>query len=168
MKTLILLLFLTIAQAQNTTIHFFYGGSENLGSEILFKIKGTENTYIGGGFSGALNQRKALGTFLVGNISSYDLKQKSLGHLNEQWCSIYATSSFGFLNTVQVKYRLGLAVSNKKAIFESSNGKYNKIDREIYEPLIGISFMKEITKDYAIEAGIDNFNKITVGFTVLF
>ena len=55
MKKIILLLLMinSISYSQNTTMHFYYGTAKNFGGEVLFQIRGTESTYLGGGFSGA-------------------------------------------------------------------------------------------------------------------
>lgn len=170
MKKLILLLLLTtVSYAQeDATVHFYYGSAEMLGAEILYHPKSTESFFIGGGFSGALNQRKAEGEAEYSRITEYDKEQTKLGHLNEQWCSLYVTSSFGFFKGILIKYKTGLAVYNKKITFESDTHQYNKIEKVLYKPLIGIGAMYSINKDVGIELGIDSFNKATIGFTVLF
>lgn len=94
MKTLILLLLSTFAYCQTTTIHFYYGTEKMLGSEIMFQIK--DHTYLGGGFSGALNPDRSLN--------------------DEKWCSVYATASFGYIGNIMIKYKAGLATFTNKKI----------------------------------------------------
>ena len=169
MKTLLLLLIPILSFSQEeATVHFYYGSAQMLGAEILYHPKNTESFFIGGGFSGALNQRKADGNAEYSRITDYDRRQTKIGHLNEQWCSLYVTSSFGFLGSVLVKYKTGLAVYNKKVTFESGTYQYNKIESVLYRPLIGIGAMYSISKDYGIEIGADTFNKITIGITANF
>lgn len=165
MKTLALLLLAFTGYSQNTTIHFYYGSDNNTGAEVMFAIRGTESSCIGGGFSGALKQKPVL----PGHINEYDLRQKINKSFSEKWCSLYGVGSLGFLGPALIKYKGGLAVYNRKIDFESANGyEYTKIDRVEYKPLLGISAMCSITQDIGIEAGFDNFNKATIGFTILF
>ncbi len=160
-KIILALLFVNLANAQKTTVHFYYGTANNVGSEIMFHLKGTESTYLGGGFSGAWKQQSVSGK----NISEYDKRQLVTQSIREEWCSIYAVGSCGFLGSVLIKYRGGLSVYNDKFQF---NEQYWKLDKAVFKPLIGASAMYSITKDYGIEAGIDTFNKVTIGFTANF
>ncbi len=93
-KLILLLLFTVIAQAQETTLHFYYGTENTLGAEIITHIEGTESFYLGGGYGGVLTQDRTSGKF-------------------EKWCNIYTSTSFGYIREVMVKYRAGLAVYNK-------------------------------------------------------
>jgi len=137
MKTLLLILVTSIGYSQNTTVHFYYGTANNAGAEVMFALRGTESTYIGGGYSGALSP------------------DRSVDH--EKWCSIYAVGSFGYLGPIMVKYRAGLATF--------TNFKIVNVD---YKPMAGVSAMYTITKDVGLEVGADTFNKVTLGFTILF
>lgn len=76
---------------------------------------------------------------------------------NERWCDIYAVTSFGYIGNVMIKEKAGLST------FTSNNGKTIS-----YKPLIGIGAMYALNKDYGIEAGIDSFNGVTIGFCVIF
>jgi len=166
-KLIYLLLVSSMCHAQNTTVHFFYGTSQIAGGEMMFNIRGTENFYLGGGFSGALNQKKSDGTIAYGNITTSEL-QYAVKSLDEEWCSIYGVGSSGFIRKVLIKYKGGLSVYNRKKTFDNGQLVYNKIDKVLYKPLIGIGAMYSINKDLGIEVGIDTFNKFTGGFAVLF
>jgi hypothetical protein len=153
------------AAAQNTTIHFYYAQEQTTGGEIMFALRGTESSYLGGGFSGAWDVKEVA----PGHINAYDLKQKITREFNEEWCSLYAVGSLGFLGPVLVKYRGGLAVYNHKVDFENDNGyKYSKLDKAVFKPMAGVSAMYALTKDVGLEVGADTFNKVTLGFTILF
>ena len=170
MKNLIYLLLVSsmcYAQTTTTTVHFFYGSSQIAGSEMTFNIRGTESSYIGGGFSGALNQKKSDGTVAYGDINASEL-QYATKSLNEEWCSIYGVGGTGLIRKVLIKCKAGLSVYNKKTTFENGQLIYNKIDKVLYKPLIGVGAMYEINDDIGIEVGIDTFNKFTGGFAVLF
>jgi hypothetical protein len=137
-----LLLVSAASQGQNATVHFFYGSPKILGSEIMFHLRGTESSYLGGGFSGALEQNRV---------------ERPLSK-DEKWCSIYAVGSLGFFKSILVKGKGGLAVYTGK----------NSYKEVLYKPLVGIGAMYGITKDVGIEIGYDTFNNGTIGFTVLF
>jgi hypothetical protein len=166
-KLIYLLLVSSICYAQSTTVHFFYGSSQIAGGEMTFNLRGTESSYLGGGFSGALNQRKADGTVAYGNINESEL-QYATKSIDEEWCSIYAIGGNRFIKKLLIKYKGGLSVYNKKTTFDNGDIIYNKIDKVLYKPLIGVGAMYEINKDFGIEIGIDTFNKFTGGFAVLF
>ncbi len=168
MKKLILLLLLvsSIGYSQNTTMHFYTGSAKTLGGEILFHINNTESSYLGFGFGGAIKD-KATGADLTGHINDYDTKYY-VNSVKEPWCSFYTTSSTGFLYMVMIKYKLGLGVYDKKDNFDANGYLYNKKEKLLYEPLIGLSAMYDITKDVGVEVGYDTFNKGTIGFTILF
>lgn len=153
-KLILLLLFTVIAQAQDTTIHFFYGTEQTTGAEILF-------TDAGFGFSGAWDVKDVLPS----RINKYDKKQTITNETREQWCSLYLIGKVGEFHDIILKARGGLAVYNDKITF---NDKYTKIDKTVYRPLIGISALYPITSDIGIEAGFDTFNYGTIGFTILF
>lgn len=165
MKTLALLLLAFTGFAQSASVHFYYSSANNAGAEIMFALRGTDSAYLGGGFSGALNQQSVT----TGHINAYDLDQTVNRSFSEKWCSLYAVGSLGFLKSVLVKYRGGLAVYNRKVDFETVNGfKYSKIDKIEYKPLLGVSTMYALTQDVGLEAGFDTFNKVTLGVTILF
>lgn len=166
-KLIYLLLVSSICFAQNTTVHFFYGTSQIAGGEMMFNMRGTESIYLGGGFSGALNQKKSDGKIAYGDISESEL-QYAIKSLDEEWCSIYGIGSTGFIRKVLIKYKAGLSVYNRKITFDNNQLVYNKIDKVLYKPLIGIGAMYSINKDFGIEIGVDTFNKFTGGFAVLF
>lgn len=108
---------------------------------------------------------KTLGAELLVNISdSFYLGGGFGGALkpdrtkdNEKWCDIYAVTSFGYIGNVMIKEKAGLST------FTSDNGKTVS-----YKPLIGIGAMYDVTKDLGIEIGADTFNKLTIGFCVIF
>lgn len=116
---------------------FLYGTTHSATAEVLVHVNGTESFYLGGGFGGVLTQDRYSGKY-------------------EKWCDIYASTSFGYIGDVMVKYKAGLSTYVK-------NGKDVS-----YKPMAGISAMYGITKDFGIEAGFDTFNKATIGFVVLF
>lgn len=165
MKTIILLFLATISYSQTAAIHFYGSSEQTLGSEVLFLLRNTESCYLGGGFSGALVQKKVMSN----GLTEFDKKQAILDTFNEEWCSIYATGSLGFIQALMVKFKAGLGVYNHKIDFVTNNGyEYTKIDRVNYQPMVGISGMYTITKDIGMEIGFDTFNKGTIGFTILF
>lgn len=131
-----------IGYAQETTIHFYYGTEKMLGSEVMFHLKGTESTYIGGGFSGALEQDRT-----VRPIAD-----------DEKWCSIYGVTSFGYFQSLLIKGKAGLAVYTGK----------NSFKEVLYKPLLGVGIMYPLTEDVGLEAGFDTFNYGTIGVTILF
>ncbi len=159
MKKLITLLLFTTAMKAQTTISFYVSSKLTTGAEVMFPIRGTDY-YIGGGFSGAWDVVETLPS----HINEYDKKQ-SQNAFREEWCSIYATGSTGYLGKIQIKYKAGLAVYNDKVTF---NNDYTKIDQITYRPLIGISGMYAIGENYGIELGADTFNKFTIGFCAIF
>lgn len=161
MKTLALLLLAFTGYSQSTSVHFYYSTEQTTGAELLIAVRGTESAYLGGGFSGAWGVKTSLPT----KINEYDKRQTVTDKDREEWCSLYATASFGYLGPVLVKYRAGLAVYNDKVTF---NDDYTKIEKVAFKPLIGVSAMYELTKDIGLEVGFDNFNKLTAGITVLF
>ena len=61
-----------------------------------------------------------------------------------------------------------VASATKKDTFDKDGYLYNKIDKVVYKPLVGVSAMYALSNDYGVELGVDTFNKVTVGFTVLF
>jgi len=159
MKTLILIL-LSIPCFSQTTIHFYYGTEQTTGAEVLFPVRNS-NIYLGGGFSGAWNVKESV----PGHISEYDLQQEVTDTRHEAWCSLYVTSSFGYLGPFLIKYRTGLAVYNDKVTF---NNDYTKIEKVDYKPLFGVSAMYSLSDDWGVEIGADTFNEFTVGITVKF
>ncbi len=89
-KTLLVAMLVSgLANAQTTTIHFYGATAKTLGAEVMFKLKGTESAYIGGGYSGATSP------------------ERTANH--EKWCSLYAVGSLGYLGPLLVKYKAGLA-----------------------------------------------------------
>lgn len=90
-KLILLLLFTVITQAQETTMHFYYGTANTLGAEFITHVANTDSFYLGGGFGGVLTQNRYSGKA-------------------EKWCNIYASTSFGYINQIMIKERAGLAV----------------------------------------------------------
>ncbi|MES2240457.1 MAG: hypothetical protein V4497_09400 [Bacteroidota bacterium] len=161
MKKLITLLLFTASNMQaQTTISFYVSSKLTTGAEVMFPVHGTD-FYIGGGFSGAWDVVKTM----PGHISEYDKKQPNQNAFREEWTSIYAVGSTGYLGKIQIKYKAGLAVYNDKVTF---NNDYTKIDQITYRPLIGISGMYAIGENYGIELGADTFNGATIGFCAIF
>lgn len=164
-KIILLLIVAATAQAQEATYHFFYGSTNSLGAEVLFKIAGTEHYFLGAGFGGATTEDKVL----PGKVNEWDMKQTIKGHKNDRWCDIYLTGSLGYFKEILIKYRGGLGVYKKKVHFEAANNyQYTKVEKIVYQPIVGITATIPVYKDFAIEAGFDTFNKATIGFTVLF
>lgn len=74
----------------------------------------------------------------------------------EKWCDAYLVSSFGYIGNVMIKEKAGLSV-------------YCKNGREVsYKSLIGIGAMYAVSDSYGVEIGCDTFNKLTIGFCVIF
>lgn len=175
MKKFLLLLIFTCSTSysQSAVLSFYYGSNQMLGSEVIVLLGGKEHTYLGGGFSGALNADKGEGTHRSGDISDSEL-QNQLSVTKEQWCSLYGVSSFGYLGDFLIKFRTGLAVYKEKVNFKEQNRStleyeyYNKTGDMIYYPLGGIEATYQITENYGLEIGFDNFNYLTAGFTVFF
>lgn len=111
---------------------------------------GTQNT-LGGEVLAKVNDGFYLGGG-YGGVLNIDKTSKD----PEKWCNIYAVSSFGYLGDVMVKYRTGLSVYN-----------VGRVDVQ-YKPLIGISGMYAVSKNYGVEAGLDNFNGLCIGFCAIF
>ncbi len=132
----------SISYSQSATVHFFYGTDKMLGGEMLFNVRGTESLYLGGGFSGALEQNRTIRPIAD----------------DEKWCSLYAVGSLGYYKSVLIKSKAGLAVYTGKNTFEEV----------LYKPLVGIGVMYELNQDFGIEGGFDTFNGVTIGFTVIF
>jgi hypothetical protein len=166
MKNIIkfLFLFLPILSMGQDHISFYVSSEHQIGAECLFKIKGTESFSLGGGFSGSAHKSIADGEFMPGHAGT----KYATNTVRETWCSIYATSSFGYVGPVLIKYRTGLAVYEIKQNYNNNGDLYNKDLKEDYEPLVGVSVMYEPIKDIGIELGFDNYNKLTVGFCVIF
>lgn len=153
-KLILLLLFTVIAQAQETTIHFYGSSKLTTGVELLIGNAGF-------GFSGAWNVKETVPS----HINEYDKKQTITSEIREEWCSFYATGYIANFHDAIFKARGGLAVYNDKITF---NDSYTKFEKLTFLPLIGISVMYPITEDIGIEAGFDTFNKGTIGLTILF
>lgn len=134
MKTLLLII-LSIPCFSQTTIHFYASSEKTTGAELLIPVRNTSIS-LGGGFSGAWDVHKG-------------------SPKREEWCSLYAIGSAGYLCDVMVKYRTGLST-------------YTQSNVVIYKPMIGISGMYSISKDVGLEVGFDTFNKLTLGLTVIF
>ncbi len=160
--------------SQSAIIHFFYGSNEMLGGETLFLLRGTENTYLGGGFSGALNKNKAKGTWQAGHINDNDLKNVVLGTISEQWCSLYLKASTGYVGKFLITYKGGLAVYDRKMEFlgklptNNEDFYYNKNYEVLYRPMVGLGAMYQITEDFGLEASYDSFNGATIGISAIF
>lgn len=143
-----------------TTIHFYYGTEQTTGAEILFPIRNSD-FYLGGGFSGAWDVKETLPS----HINDYDRRQVVTSEIREEWCSLYLTASAGYLGSVLVKYRGGLAVYQDKVTF---NDSYTKMDEIVYRPIIGVSGVYSFNDYFGVEVGFDTFNKLTMGLTVNF
>jgi hypothetical protein len=179
MKKLFMLLVLLSASvySQNATLHFFYGTNNTLGGETMFKLRGSESVWLGGGFSATTNELgKIDGDLEHGEINSYDMKYK-VESKDAIWASIYAVGSYDVVDYIIVKYKLGLGVYNTFTTFDDRNATgshhsydkvYSKFEGTAYKPLIGIGALCPITKEVGVEVGVDTFNYFTVGFTVLF
>jgi hypothetical protein len=172
-KIIILLLFPILTYGQSAVLHFYYGSNEMMGGEMLLLIKSKESTYLGGGFSAALNKNKAAGAWRSGTIKESELPIQT-STTKEKWCSLYVTNSFGYLGKVLIVYQAGMAVYDEKANFKGQNPStletefYNKNDKVLYQPMFGIGGMCQLTEDYGLQAGWGSFNGLTIGFNVLF
>jgi hypothetical protein len=161
MKKLIIILLIIGSTTQAQTTISFYGSTKlTTGAEILVPV-GEADFYLGGGFSGAWDVEETV----PGHINNYDKNQTVTNKNRESWCSLYATTSFGYLGKFLIKYRGGLAVYNDKVTF---NSDYTKVDKVVYKPLLGVTAMYSITKDIGLEGSYDTFNKFAIGFTILF
>lgn len=166
MKRLLLLVLFsgTMYSQSDATMHFYAGSARTLGSELLIHVNDTDSFYLGGGFGGTTNA-----VYVPRSpINDYD-KQYIVNSFDEEWCSLYGVTSFGFFKAVMIKFKGGLAVYNRKVNFENDNGfKYVKLDKALFRPLLGASAMYSITEDVGVEVGLDTFNHATLGFTILF
>lgn len=170
----ILLVFIAFSvHSQEAVQHYYYGSNEMLGADMYFKIRGTESTFLGGGFSGALNKNKAIGDWMPGKMQPYEEQYKT-GSTKEQWCSIYLIGSLGYINKFLISYNLGLAVYDLKTNFKGINPStledylYNKNEKVLYEPLYGVNAQYQITKDVGLMTGYDNFNGFKFGASIIF
>ncbi len=173
---ILLVLFSISGYSQNTTLHFFYGSNSTLGAETMFKLKGSQSVWLGGGFSATTNALGQVdGTHELGSITNIDTKYK-VDSKEVVWGSIYLVGSYDVVDYVIVKYKLGLGVYNNFEVFDArASGTdtpyttlYNKFDGTSYKPLAGIGLLCPLSKDFGVEVGCDTFNYFTVGFTVLF
>jgi hypothetical protein len=171
MKKLIIMCLLGYTgYSQEMSMHFFYATAQNIGAETLIHIRGTESTYLGGGFSGVLYRTKADGKYLPGEINDYDM-QYATNIVSEPWCSLYVTGSLGYYKSLLIKARLGVGVNYIQQNFANPYNEpyyYNKTRCLEAMPLVGMSAMYPITNDWGVELGVDTFNKVTFGLTVLF
>lgn len=179
MKKLFMLLVLLSASvySQNATLHFFYGTNNTLGAETMFKLRGSESLWLGGGFSGTISELGQVeGEFEHGSINDYDNKYK-VDSKDVVWASIYAVGSYDVVDYIIIKYKLGLGVYNTFGTFDdreatgmhhSYDKVYSKFEGTAYKPMAGIGALYAITKDVGVEVGVDTFNYLTIGFTVTY
>ena len=165
MKTIILLILPFFCYSQQAVQHYFYASQNLMGGEII--INRGNDTFIGVGFSGTLKNEFTKGDWAGKNISESEMKY-STGIAKEEWCSFYGIASFGYLKGVLVSYSAGMGLYGQMRNFERNNVEYNKNDKLIFVPLIGISGQYAITNDVGIVAGYDTFNKFKVGVSVIF
>jgi hypothetical protein len=166
MKKLLLVLLLPIMGFSQQAVQHYYISSQNLaGGEIIINLGGDK--FIGGGFSGTLKNEFTKGEWQGKHISESELKYAT-GTAKEEWCSIYGIASFGYFKSVLVSYSVGIGLYGQMMNFERNGVKYNKNDKLIFTPLIGVSGQYAITKDVGLMAGVDTFNGAKVGVSVLF
>lgn len=164
MKTLItLLLFTTIATAQNTNFNFYYGSNEALGAEILI------NESFGFGFSGTLEETKALGTFSTGKINEYD-QNNFVSNTKQKWFEMHTVTQIGWICNVQFSADAGVAMDGTHSNFldPNRNEYYHKKKEITFRPMFGINANYSFTNDVGLQIGFDTFSHFNFGFTVYF
>ena len=161
-KLITLLLFTTIATAQ-TNFNFYYGSNESLGAEILI------NESFGFGFSGTLEETKALGNFSTGKINEYD-KKNFVSNTKQKWFALYTVTQIGWLGNVQFSADAGIAMYGTHSNFLDPNRKeyYHKKKEITFAPMVGINANYSFTDDVGLQVGFDTFSHFTLGFTVYF
>jgi hypothetical protein len=166
MKKLILVLLFPIVGFSQQAVQHYYISSQNLaGGEIL--INNGNDIYFGGGFSGTLKNEFTKGEWAGKHISESELKYAT-GKAKEEWCSIYGIASFGYFKNIMVSYSAGMGLYGQMMNFERNGVEYNKNDKLIFVPLVGIAGQYAVTNDVGLMVGIDTFNGAKLGISVIF
>jgi hypothetical protein len=166
-KLFLLVLFSTSLYSQKATFNISYYTGELVGIDLMFRVAEGSHKFIGAGFTGATHQRRALGEYVEGDILESD-QQYSVDNVYEEFCSVYAIGSFGYIGRVLTKCKLGVGTYDHIRNYEGPNGRYHKKDCRAYIPLVGISAMMPLTESVGIEVGGDCFNGASAGFTFIF
>jgi hypothetical protein len=163
MKTIILLLLLTIGVQAQTNFHFYYGFKQSLGAELL--INGTH----GIGFAGTTEESNALGVFSTGKINEWDRKN-IVSTTTQKWFALYTTIGAIYIKDLQISIDVGGALYGRHMNFldPNRNEYYHKKDAVNVKGLIGINVTHPITKDIGWQIGVDTFNGINTGFIIYF
>jgi hypothetical protein len=162
---LFLLLFFNLGFSQQAVQHYYISSQNLMGGEIM--INRGNDTYIGGGFSGTLKNEFTKGDWAGKHISESEMKYAT-GTAKEEWFSIYAIASFGYYKKIMVSYSAGMGLYGQMMNFERNGVEYNKNDKLIFVPLVGIAGQYAITKDVGLMVGVDTFNGVKIGISVLF
>jgi len=169
MKKIIIVLLLyggsIYSQKAKANFSIFYATGEMVGLELMFETSEGSHKYLGAGFTGALNQRDALGDYVSGSIEANEIPTS---RVYEEFCSVYAIGSFGFIGPVLTKCKLGVGMYDRIENFEGLNKRYHKKDGTTYFPLVGASIMLPISESVGLELGGDCFNGASAGFTFIF
>ena len=162
---LFFLLFFNLGFSQQAVQHFYVASQNLAGAEIM--INNGKDIYFGGGFSGTLKNEFTKGEWAGKHISESEMKYTT-GTAKEEWCSIYGIASFGYVNQIMVSYSAGMGLYGQMRNFERNGVEYNKNDRLIFVPLVGISGQYEVTNDVGLMVGADTFNGVKIGVSVIF
>ena len=163
----ILLLFTSIIYGQEAVQHYFYGSNETLGAEMYFKLRNSDSSFLGVGFSGTLKNSKTKGEFAGKHIQEYE-RVLATGIAKEQWFSLYAIGSLGYVGKVLLSGSLGVGMYGQMMNFTDGQKVYNKNDKLIFDPIIGLNAQYQITKDIGVMTGFDTFNGAKIGFSIIF
>ena len=164
-KLLVVLLFPIVGFSQQAIQHFYVASQNLMGAEIV--INNGNDIYFGGGFSGTLKNEFTKGEWAGKHISESEMKY-STGIAKEEWCSIYGIASFGYVNQIMVSYSAGMGLYGQMRNFERNGVEYNKNDKLIFVPLVGITGQYAVTNDVGLMLGADTFNGVKIGVSVLF
>jgi len=163
MKKLLLIALLSSGAYSQTNFHFYYGFNESLGAELLI------DEMYGLGFSGTLEESRALGVFSPGEINDYDRKN-FVSTTTQKWFAFYATVGAVYIKDLQISLDVGGALYGRHANFldPNRNQYYHKKDAVNIKGMIGINATYPISKDIGWQVGVDTFNGLNTGFIVYF
>jgi hypothetical protein len=161
---ILFLLFPIMAFSQQVVEHFYVSSQNLAGAEVI--INNGRDTFIGGGFSGTLKNQFTRGDWAGKHITENEM-QFSTGIAKEEWCSIYGIVSFGYFKNILVSYSGGMGLYGQMRNFKRGDYEYNKDDKLIFVPLVGISGQYAVTNDIGLMVGIDTFNGAKFGISVL-
>lgn len=166
MKKIILgLMFPILGFSQNAIQNYFVASQNLAGAEMVLNTG--NDTFIGGGFSGTLKNSYTKGEWAGRTITEEEMKFTT-GVAKEEWCSLYAVASFGYLGPIRISYSVGAGLYGQMRNFKTNDYEYHKNDKLIFVPLVGISSQYSITKDIGLSLGVDTFNGVKLGVTVQF